>query len=163
MNSSRQIEAKDTELANLRLEKEIMEAALKKKIEEMMAQIRQQEEEKAQIREQPQTIDTTKFHFSSQEAANQPPIVEGFIIAGTRYKYFKGHDHMSDDYKDEWAITKETTVAGLVRVFSRFVTEKIEIHKNLNVKQFQDLFKRIKPRINGRKKIYLIAYTGHGC
>ena len=63
---------------------------------------------------------------------------------------------MSDDKKDEWAITKETTIGELVRVFSRFTTEQIEIHKNLNVEQFQDLFKRIKPRINGRKKVYLI-------
>ena len=55
---------------------------------------------------------------------------------------------MSDDDKDEWAKTKETTIAELVRIFSCLTSEKIEIHKNLSVEQFEKVFKRpsLRPR-----------------
>ena len=61
-------------------------------------------------------------------------------------------------------MTKEITIEELVRVFSCFTSEKIEIHKNLSKKDFEKLFKgSLRPRKDARKKVYFVAFTGHGC
>ena len=45
--------------------------------------------------------------------------------------------------------------------------EKVAIHRNLSVEDFEKIFKdakgTLRPRKNGRRKIFLVAYTGHGC
>ena len=67
----------------------------------------------------------TNVVLNSLASSNLPPIIRAVILANTKYKYFEGHDHYSDEVKIEWAKTKETTIAALVQVFSCLVTEPI--------------------------------------
>ena len=45
------------------------------------------------------------------EASSEKPIVKATIIANTRYGKFRGHQHLTEDQKNEWADTKEETIS----------------------------------------------------
>ena len=96
------------------------------------------------------------------------PFIKAIILANTMYENWESHRLLCNTPKllAEWTRTKEVTIEQLVRVFSSFTTEPVEIYKNLNkrieyVRLFSQLF--IDADDSGRETIFLIGYTGHGC